>query len=168
MCVRPANLLRVPVVGLLVVSAAACSGHRPASLVDPGDQVAIGYDRVDPDDVTGSIGSMTEDEIARIKVSRIEEMIRDRFAGVQVRRLRNGDYSFRIRGTRSLLGNNEPLLVINGMPVSQEGMAIALSGISPADVTRIDVLKDAGSTAAYGSRGANGVIVITTRAFSNY
>ena len=161
-------MLRAPALGLLVVSVAACSGHRRASLVNPEDQVAIGYDRVDPRDATGSIASMTEEELDRVRVSRVEELIRDRFAGVQVRRLRNGDYSFRIRGTRSLIGNNEPLLVINGMPVSQAGMSIALSGLSPADITRIDVLKDAGSTAAYGSRGANGVIVITTRAFSNY
>ena len=163
-----ANLLRAPVCGLLVLSAAACSGHRPSSLVDPQDQVAIGYDRVDPEDVTGSVGSMTEKDLARVRVSRVEELIRDNFAGVQVIRLRNGDYSFRIRGTRSLMGNNEPLLVINGMPVSQAGMRTALAGMSPADIARIDVLKDAGSTAAYGSRGANGVIVITTRAFRNF
>jgi len=65
--------------------------------------------------------------------------------------------SIRIRGERSILGNNEPLILVDGMVTDD------ISHISPEEVDRIDVLKDASSTAIYGSRGANGVILITTR-----
>lgn len=144
-----------------------CAGHAPAE-GPRHEQVRICYDRVDPEDVTGSIASLSGEELQRMQTGRIEEMIRDRLPGVVVRRLPNGDYSFRIRGTRSLVGNNEPLLVIDGLPVAQQVMQTALAGLAPSDVARIDVLKDAGSTAAYGSRGANGVILITTKAFSGH
>jgi TonB-dependent SusC/RagA subfamily outer membrane receptor len=142
----------------------ACSGHRPESAPQPQGQVNVGYDRIDADDATGSISSLAAEDLELVRASRIEELIRDRVPGVLVTRLRNGDYSLRIRGTRSLIGNNEPLVVIDGMAVPGQVMQMALAGVSPADVVRIDVLKDAGSTAAFGSRGANGVIIITTRA----
>lgn len=67
-----------------------------------------------------------------------------------------------IRGKRSFSGGSEPLLVIDGVPV-HGAIASAVAGIAPRDVARIDVLKDAGSTAIYGAQGANGVIVITTK-----
>lgn len=159
------NLLKTTVAGATVLMA-ACGGQRSAPASDPMDQVAVGYDRVHAEDVTGSISSLSGDEIASQRVSRVEELIRDRVPGVSVIRRANGDYSFRIRGTRSLIGNNEPLVVIDGMAVSAISMSAALAGVAPIDVQRIDVLKDAGSTAAYGSRGANGVIVITTRAYA--
>ena len=66
-------------------------------------------------------------------------------------------------GVRSLLGNNEPLVVIDGIPMNAPTVSQALSGLAPQSVARIDVLKDAGSTAAFGSRGANGVILVTTK-----
>lgn len=144
----------------------ACSGHRAPAASEPQDQVNVGYGRVDANDATGAISSLVTEDLELLRGSRIEEMIRDRVPGVQVTRLRNGDYSFRIRGTRSLIGNNEPLLVIDGMAVPSQVLQMALAGVSPGDVARIDVLKDAGSTAAYGSRGANGVIIITTHAGS--
>jgi TonB-dependent starch-binding outer membrane protein SusC len=152
----------------VVMALGGCAGQRSQPVLDPGDQVAVGYDRMKADDVTGSISSLTEEDLELQRATRVEELIRDRVPGVQVTRLRNGDYSFRIRGTRSLVGNNEPLVVIDGMAIGQQVMHAALAGIAPGDVVRIDVLKDAGSTAAYGSRGANGVIVITTRAYSGY
>ena len=156
------------IAAVAVLALGACSGHRPAVESTPQDQINVGYDKVDADDATGSISSLVADDLEHVRGSRIEEMIRDRVPGVHVTRQRNGDYSFRIRGTRSLLGNNEPLVVIDGMAVPQQVMQMALAGVAPADVVRIDVLKDAGSTAAYGSRGANGVILITTRAGSNH
>jgi len=73
-----------------------------------------------------------------------------------------GDVSLRIRGTRSLHGDNEPLLVIDGVP-AHGAIGAALAGLVPRDIARIDVLKDAGSTAIYGIQGANGVILITTK-----
>lgn len=159
------ELLRAVLAGLMMPVLGACSSTRPPPQLEPEDQVAIGYDRIRAQDVTGSVASLSGEELEQQRVSRVEELIRDRLPGVQVRRLPNGDYSFRIRGTRSLVGNNEPLLVVDGMPISPQVMQAALAGIAPSDVHRIDVLKDAGSTAAYGSRGANGVILITTKAF---
>lgn len=153
------------VLGTIAAGAVGCGGQRRAPEIDRGSQVAIGYDRVDEKDVTGAVSSLSAEDFELIGVSRVEELIRDRLPGVQVRLLPNGDYSFRIRGTRSLVGNNEPLVVIDGIPVSQQAMRAALSGLAPRQILRIDVLKDAGSTAAYGSRGANGVIMITTRNF---
>lgn len=162
------NLLKPATAAFVIAVLAACSGQRQAPELNPMDQVAIGYDRLHPEDVTGSISSLTDDDLELLRESRIEEIIRDRVPGVQVQRLANGDYSFRIRGTRSLIGSNEPLVVIDGMPVSAQSMRMALAGIAPTDVVRIDVLKDAGSTAAFGARGANGVIVITTRMYNQY
>ena len=153
-------------VGALVLAAAIVSGGcsaRSSPRIDDSDQVRVGYDRMDAEDVTGAVSSLSGDDLGGLQTGRIEEVIRDRIPGVLVTRLPNGDYSFRIRGTRSLIGNNEPLVVINGFPVASQVMQTALAGIAPNDVVRIDVLKDAGSTAAYGSRGANGVILITTR-----
>lgn len=161
-------LLRSVLTVTAVASVSACSGQRGAPRINPAEQVDVGYDRMHPEDVTGSVSSLVAEDFDRVRVSSIEELIRDRVAGVQVRRLPNGDYSFRIRGTRSLIGNNEPLVVIDGMPISTQVVSAAMAGIMPNDVIRIDVLKDAGSTAAYGSRGSNGVILITTRAYSRY
>ncbi len=95
-------------------------------------------------------------------VARVEDLLEFRFPGVQVIRLANGDVAVRIRGGTSISGNNEPLYVIDGMEITP-GPGGALAGINPGDVVRIEVLKDVGSTALYGVRGANGVILITTR-----
>jgi TonB-dependent starch-binding outer membrane protein SusC len=82
---------------------------------------------------------------------------------VSARRLPNGRLSVRIRGSHSMLANDEPLYVVDGLPISPQNIDVVLAGIDPRDVERIDVLKDAGSTAIYGSRGASGVILITTK-----
>lgn len=81
---------------------------------------------------------------------------------MQVIRRPDGSIAVRIRGGTSVYGDSEPLYVIDGMTV-QAGPGGALQGINPYDIVRIEVLKDIGSTAAYGVRGANGVILITTR-----
>ena len=97
------------------------------------------------------------------RVSRVEELLRG-VPGLEVTALPNGSYQIRIRGHRSIRGNpgdDDPLIVVDGIP-SAAGAA-ALADIAPTDVARIEVLKDAGATSQYGSRGANGVIVITTK-----
>ena len=160
---RTAVALRVAVV-VIAGTAVGCGGHRMETSVPTAEPVHIGYGEVDRRDLTGSVTSLDADELEGVRVSRVEELIRDRVPGVQVLRTPGGDYSFRIRGTRSLMGSNEPLVVIDGMPINPRAMTAALSNIAPANVLRIDVLKDAGSTAAYGARGANGVILITTYA----
>ncbi len=89
-------------------------------------------------------------------------MLAGRFAGVDVMRAPNGEYAIRIRGVRSLTGNDEPLIVVDGIP-APPGLSNPLRDIAPASIQRIDVLKDAAATAIYGARGANGVILITTK-----
>jgi TonB-dependent SusC/RagA subfamily outer membrane receptor len=96
-------------------------------------------------------------------MGRIEEVLQGRVPGLQVVRLSGGDYSLRIRGGTSILGSNEPLLVLDGQIISPPFVSNALAGISPHDVARVEVLKDGGSLAFYGSRGANGVIIVSTR-----
>jgi iron complex outermembrane receptor protein len=111
---------------------------------------------------TGATTTVVPTE-ADARVTRVEEMLRG-VPGLEVTRLANGGYQIRIRGQRSIRGNptdDDPLIVIDGVP-SSAGPA-ALADLAPRDIARIDVLKDAGSTSQYGSRGANGVIVITTK-----
>lgn len=102
---------------------------------------------------------------ADARVTRVEDLLLGRVPGLQMVPMSNGNYTLRIRGTRSLRGDaaaDEPLLVIDGVPLSGS-IGSALAGIAPRDVARIEVLKDAAATGIYGSRGANGVIVITTK-----
>jgi TonB-dependent SusC/RagA subfamily outer membrane receptor len=160
------RLARGATVALLFGSVAgACASARsgvPAPVTDPDKEVRVGYDTQERANLTGSVGSITAEDIAGQKVTRVEEMIEGRFAGVQVVRMRNGGISLRIRGQSTLLGSSEPLYVIDGMPV-HSSPGTALLGMNPADIARIDILKDAGATAIYGSRGANGVVLITTK-----
>ena len=99
------------------------------------------------------------------RVTRVEEMLRG-VPGVEVTRLPDGNYRLRIRGQRSIRGNptdDNPLVVIDGISIPNESIGSMLADLSPGDVARIDVLKDASAMSMYGSRGANGVIVITTK-----
>jgi TonB-dependent starch-binding outer membrane protein SusC len=93
-------------------------------------------------------------------------LLRARVPGLQVLRLPNGDYTLRIRGQRGFPGavaDEEPLLVIDDVPIPSGSLGTALAALAPRDIAQIDVLKDAGATAVYGTRGANGVIIIKTR-----
>ena|SRR5437868_3881996 len=94
-------------------------------------------------------------------VSSPEELLAGRFPGVTVLRVAGG-IAVRIRGESTFSGDREPLYVVDGMTI-EAGPGGALQGINPGDIERIEVLKDIGSTAQYGSRGANGVILITTK-----
>jgi TonB-dependent SusC/RagA subfamily outer membrane receptor len=85
-----------------------------------------------------------------------------RIPGIWVTRTANGGLAIRIRGGTSILGNNEPLYIIDGIPI-EPGPNGALTGINPNDIASIEVLKDAASTTLYGMRGANGVIIIKTK-----
>lgn len=125
------------------------------------DEVRVGYGTQDRDEVTGAVSSIRAEDAGR-EVTSIIDLIEGRLPGVSVRRLGNGDVSIRVRGAASFMGGGEPLFVIDGRMIMAPAGS-ALMAISPRDVVRIDVLKDAGATAIYGSRGANGVIVITTR-----
>lgn len=95
--------------------------------------------------------------------SNLEEMLNGRVAGLQVARRGDGTYTLRVRNAQSPYGDAEPLLVIDGLTYGSTAAADLLTTMSPQDILRIDVLKDAGATAFYGSRGTNGVVLITTR-----
>ena len=109
---------------------------------------------------TSSDASLTVDQ-SRHAYSNMAELIESRAPGVQVIR-QNGSFALRIRGLSSPVGNLDPLIVIDGHPSDLPGTR-ALEGLSPNDVVRIEVLKDAASTAFYGARGGSGVILIKTR-----
>jgi len=148
------------VIALLLL--AGCGGSAQSEHASPDrGEVSVGYGTKEPEQVTGSIASLSPEE-RDARVACVVDMLEGRVPGLSVIRLANGDVSLRIRGKRSLQGDNEPLLVIDDVPV-RGSIGAALAGLAPQDIARIDVLKDAGSTAIYGSRGANGVIVITTK-----
>lgn len=163
---------RVGPIGALVlpaIIAIACAGGNSGHSASPpapsnSDSVSIGYGRQTKHDVTGAIGSVSGDELSRQRVARVEELLRGRVAGVEVVPLPNGDFTLRVRNASSNAGNAAPLIVIDGMPLPRGGgVGSALSGIAPSDIARIEILKDAGSAAAYGSEGVNGVVLITTK-----
>ena len=163
------HALPIGVLVLTAIIATACassnSGHSAAAPAPSNsDSVSIGYGRQAKRDVTGAIGSVSGDEIAHQRVARVEELLRGRVAGVEVVPLPNGDFTIRIRNASANAGNAAPLIVIDGMPLPRGGgIGSALSGIAPSDIARIEILKDAGSAAAYGSEGVNGVVLITTK-----
>lgn len=150
----------LPALAVVIALSGCASAPGGSAPVDEHDEVQIGYDSQERSSVTGSVGSVTAEDLAGQKVTRVEEMIEGRFPGVHVVRTANG-LSLRIRGVSTFLGSSEPLIVIDGMPL--HGGGNALVGINPNDIARIDILKDAGATAIYGSRGANGVVLITTK-----
>lgn len=116
-----------------------------------------------PKEMTASaVSTMRAEDLRGIPAAQVEELLEGRNAGVQVIRLPGGGVSVRIRGRSSIYGDNEPLYVIDGMPV-EVTTGQSLSWLNPGDIQRIEILKDASATAVYGMRGANGVVLITTR-----
>lgn len=105
---------------------------------------------------------VTSDAIANSSGQSIEQILANRVAGVQLGRTSDGTLTVRIRGANNWNSDDEPLYVIDGVPITP-GPGGALSGINPYDIESIKVLKDAVSTTMYGARGANGVIVIKTK-----
>ena len=124
------------------------------------DVVVIGYGTMKKRDLTGSVASVKATEIAKQPTTNVMEAIQGQVAGFDITRTTGelGNHlSMTLRGTRSIYGNNSPLFIIDGM----EG---SFDAINPSDIESVEVLKDASSTAIYGSAGANGVILITTKA----
>jgi TonB-dependent SusC/RagA subfamily outer membrane receptor len=147
------------VLTLAAVTSAACvvTPAEDSAAVEPSEEVRIGYGSQDRREVTGAVVSVRAEDLGR-EVTSFEDLFQG-LAGVTVRRLDNGGISLRIRGSSSFSSDGEPLYVINGVPI-RAPPGQALMGVNPRDVTRIDVLKDAGATSIYGSRGANGVVLI--------
>jgi TonB-linked SusC/RagA family outer membrane protein len=142
--------------------------------------VVIGYGTVLKKDLTGSVSSVKVSETISRQSTTVDQLLQGRAAGVQVTQNAanpGSGISVRIRGTSSLRGNNEPLYVVDGIIISSASEDVVatggnntgqeqqngLNGINPRDIEDIQVLKDASATAIYGSRGANGVILITTK-----
>lgn len=131
--------------------------------------VVIGYGAVKKNDMTGSVVAVKAEEINRGALTSPQEMLRGKVPGVNITSGSGAPgegAEIRIRGGASLSANNNPLIVIDGVPVANEagpGMANGLSMVNPNDIASFTVLKDASATAIYGSRASNGVILITTK-----
>lgn len=122
--------------------------------------VVVGYGTQKKSNVVGSIASVSEESIKDRPVARIEQALQGQMAGVTIRNTSGkpgSDISINVRGASSINGDSSPLYVVDGVPIDN------LSGINPNDIASIDVLKDAASAAIYGSRGSNGVVLITTK-----
>jgi TonB-linked SusC/RagA family outer membrane protein len=141
------------------------------------DVVVVAYGTVKKSDLTGSVSSISAEELNRTAPVSLDQALQGRAAGVQVTQVSGrpgGETSIRIRGSSSINAGNEPLYVVDGMLITSDngqtnagGVAGSslngLASISPSEIERIEILKDASATALYGSRGANGVVLITTK-----
>ena len=124
------------------------------------EAVVIGYGTAKRGNITNAVSSMSAEDLADRPLNRIENAFSGQLAGVYAQTV-NGEpgaeMQIRVRGTGSINASNEPLYVVDGVPVDN------LRGINPSDVQTLDVLKDASAAAIYGSRGSNGVVLITTK-----
>lgn len=124
--------------------------------------VVVGYGVTATRDLTGQVASLNEEQLSKKSATNVETMLQNAAAGVVVSLASSNPSEkirVRVRGEASLTGDNEPLYVVDGMPVTSDVM----SAISPSDIQSMDVLKDASAAAIYGSRGANGVVIVTTK-----
>ncbi|WP_418262164.1 SusC/RagA family TonB-linked outer membrane protein [Flavobacterium faecale] len=122
--------------------------------------VNIGYGTTRKQDLTGSVVSISGDDLKKQSISNVAEALTGRMAGVQVSSAEgspDADIKIRIRGGGSLTQDASPLIIVDGFPVN------SMNDVTPSDIENITVLKDASSTAIYGSRGANGVVIVTTK-----
>lgn len=140
--------------------------------------VVVGYGTQKKSDLTGAVSSLDSKEFNKGVQTSVDQLIAGRAAGVQITQASaepGGGVSIRIRGANSINANNEPLYVIDGLPIDNSpvvpnspvitdgAVRNPLNALNPADIESIEVLKDASATAIYGSRGANGVILVTTK-----
>lgn len=124
--------------------------------------VVVGYGTARKVDLTTSISTISSEDIMKTPITSLEQALQGNASGVLVTNTSGepgGEISIRVRGGSSIKADNEPLLVIDGFTTDQ-----GFSSLNPSDIKSIEVLKDAGATAIYGSRGANGVILVTTKA----
>jgi TonB-dependent starch-binding outer membrane protein SusC len=150
--------------------------------------VVVGYGTVRKSDLTGSVSSVKADAFKDMPLVSVDQALQGRAAGVQITQSSaapGGGLSVRVRGANSLISGSEPLYVIDGLPIYPDNSSFgtvgntaglgtttsvgdrqpqsALAGMNPSDIESIEVLKDASATSIYGSRGANGVVLITTK-----
>jgi TonB-linked SusC/RagA family outer membrane protein len=168
--------INVPGTGSATLSFSS-AGHKPTSVTTDGtsalnvqlernaatleDVVVVGYTTSKRKDLAGSVSSITSKQIKDVPLSSAAEAIQGRLAGVQVTASEGApgaDIIVRVRGGGSITQDNSPLYIVDGVQVEK-----ALDVIAPQDIASIDVLKDASTTAIYGARAANGVVIITTK-----
>ena len=147
-----------------------------------GEVVVVGYGTQEQTEITGSVGSVSAADIANLSVSSFQEALQGQLAGIEIRQTSGAPGSspqVRVRGTNSITAGTGPLYVIDGLPISsdpniQGGISRRrasfqppsqnpLAALNPRDIESIDVLKDASASAIYGSRGSNGVVIVTTK-----
>lgn len=167
-------------IGYVTTEAPVKNGRRTSVSLKPqvgtlDDVVVIGYGTTTKRLNTGSVSSITSKDIANQPVSDPLAALQGRVAGLDITGTTGypgSSYNVRLRGTNSILAGNNPLYIVDGIPFISEsidqfrganGNNSPLNSINPADIERIDILKDADATAIYGSRGANGVILISTK-----
>ena len=123
--------------------------------------VVVGYGSVNRSDLTGSVSTVDAEEITALPTTDVQQALKGRSAGVRVTQNSGqpgSSVQIQIRGGNSYLGDNNPLYVVDGFPITG-----GIEFLNPSDIETIDILKDASATAIYGSRGANGVVMITTK-----
>jgi TonB-linked SusC/RagA family outer membrane protein len=130
---------------------------------DLNEVVVVGYGTQKRSDVTGSVVSVPQDRLSKIPVSNVAQALAGAVAGVNITTsssVPGAQPSINIRGIRSITANTDPYIIVDGLPLPQ---STNLNDINPNDIASIEILKDASSTAIYGTRGSNGVILITTK-----
>lgn len=149
----------VPVAGRTAVDAQL---DEDVAMVD--EVVVVGYGTMKKSDLTGSVSSVKASDVTQVSAGSIDKLLQGRVAGLTVIDNSNdspeGSVTVRVRGISSINGSNSPLVVVDGVPMGDAGN---LTNVNPNIIESIEVLKDASATAIYGSRGANGVIMITTK-----
>lgn len=150
----------LPLGAFAFVALSACATLTTPPPTEDPDAVDIGYGTADKEHITGSVAVIEDDDTAKTEYRSLADMIRGKVPGVIVQEGPGGSIQVRIRGATSFLASEEPLFVLDGVPLQS---AAGLTGINPNAIQTLTVLKDAGSTAIYGSRGANGVILIRTK-----
>jgi len=175
--------LSAPVNGTLVISYVGYQTQEVAVTTNPRivlvqdseileEIVVVGYGTQRKRDVTSSISKVSGDEIANLATPSFDNQLAGRASGVQVIQpsgLLGAVPTFRVRGISSLTGGTQPLIIVDGVPMTSGDITMgyvsvnAMADINPEDIASIDILKDGAATAVYGSRAANGVILITTK-----
>lgn len=151
------------ILGLFLIISTGCAQTQTATQPDTEPEtekmLSIGYGEIEKDNATGSVGIMTRDQIEARKVADAGQLFEGRIAGVRVVQTPAGP-RLRIRGIHTLQGSKDPLIVLDGTPLPPDPAGLRF--LNPNDIDHIEVLKGA-SAAIYGSRGANGVVLISTR-----
>ena len=151
---------REQLITLVAGEEASADFTLPSAAIALDQVVVVGYGTELRKDLTGSVGSVSSEDVANISVARIDQAIPGLVSGVQVQTTNaqpGAVMRLRVRGTGSLQASSDPLIVVDGV------IGADLNAISPSDIESVDVLKDASASAIYGTRGANGVILVTTK-----